>query len=360
MNAKGQRAKSEEQRAKSKETEIGGWRSEISSQKTSLLGSISPSRLRLRFFELQAERNCGCKATDFYLLLFPFATKNVLKISSKSELRNSRFKIALASHYRYGAVLLVVVLLAGFAHVPILREIASVLIVEDPLQKAGAIVALGGQTPFREIEAAELYREGWAPSVIIVADAPSAESEALQRLRIRKQQSWELSRDVLIQQGVPPAAIVIPKDEAVGTLEELQAVYKTLAGQRPGDDVRREGLGKAASAKREEQSVTVFGHLSVVAPNGAINAERDNASNATNAMDAEPNDVILVTSKYHTRRTRLIWHYVSGGRSQAIVRAAAGDPFDPSRWWQKRRDALSVAREYLGLANYYAGFPVKP
>jgi uncharacterized SAM-binding protein YcdF (DUF218 family) len=70
--------------------------------------------------------------------------------------------------------------------------------------------------------------------------------------------------------------------------------------------------------------------------------------------------VILVTSKYHTRRTRLTWNYVTGGRSQAIVRAASRDPFDPDRWWQQRSFALSVVREYLGLANYYAGFPIAP
>jgi uncharacterized SAM-binding protein YcdF (DUF218 family) len=68
--------------------------------------------------------------------------------------------------------------------------------------------------------------------------------------------------------------------------------------------------------------------------------------------------VILVTSKYHTRRTRLTWNYVTGGRSQPIVWAASGDPFDPDRWWHTRSYALSVVREYLGLANYYAGFPV--
>ena len=48
--------------------------------------------------------------------------------------------------------------LAGFGHVPVLREIASFLIVEDSLEPAAAIVPLGGQTPFREMEATKLYR----------------------------------------------------------------------------------------------------------------------------------------------------------------------------------------------------------
>ena len=33
-------------------------------------------------------------------------------------------------------------------------------------------------------------------------------------------------------------------------------------------------------------------------------------------------------------------------------------PMNPDDWWQTRRFALSVVREYLGLANYYAGFPI--
>jgi len=79
-----------------------------------------------------------------------------------------------------------------------------------------------------------------------------------------------------------------------------------------------------------------------------------------NKSEAQPLRVILVSSKYHTRRVRLTWNHVTGGQSQAIVRAAGRDPFDPNRWWQKRQYALSVAREYLARANYYAGFPVAP
>src|SRR5215510_13694032 len=108
------------------------------------------------------------------------------------------------------AVVLCAVLLGAFAGPSILRGMASFLIVEDPLGRAAAIVSLGGQTPFREIEAAKIYRAGWAPQVIIVRDAPSAESEALRELGIKRPQGWELSRAVLIQHGVPARAIVTP------------------------------------------------------------------------------------------------------------------------------------------------------
>jgi uncharacterized SAM-binding protein YcdF (DUF218 family) len=187
------------------------------------------------------------------------------------------------------AVLVAGLLLAGFASGPILRGIALFLIVEDPLEHAAAIVPLAGQTPFREMEAAKLYRAGWAPRVVIMRDAPNG-------------QAWELSREVLIRQGVPASAIVAITGKAGGTLEELQAVYS--------------------------------------------------------AMTSKDAPMILVTSKYHTRRTRLTWQHVTAGKSQPIVRAATGDPFDPNHWWHRRSFALSVIHEYFGLVYYYARFLV--
>jgi uncharacterized SAM-binding protein YcdF (DUF218 family) len=205
---------------------------------------------------------------------------------------------------RRAAILLLGIALVGVGAAPMFRGVASLLIVEDSPEHAAAIVSLGGKLPFREMEAAKLYREGWAPHVIIVRAAPSAEAEMLRALEIKSPQEWELSGEVLRQQGVPVSAIVIPQDEGIGTLEELQAAYAAIS------------------------------------------------------MKDAP--VILVTSKYHTRRTRLIWNYVTQGRSRPIVRAATGEPFDTERWWQTRRSALAVVREYLGLINYYVGFPITP
>jgi uncharacterized SAM-binding protein YcdF (DUF218 family) len=213
-------------------------------------------------------------------------------------------KLQSSRSFQCVAVLVAGLLLAGFAAASILRGIASLLIVEDPLERAAAIVSLGGQTPFREIEAAKLYREGWAPRVIIVREASSLESEALQELGITRRHGWELSRAVLIQKGVPANAVVVVAGKGGGTLEELQAVYS--------------------------------------------------------AMTSKDAAIILVTSNYHTRRTRLTWNYVSAGRSQPIVRAATGDPFHPNHWWHRRSFVLSVVREYLGLVNYYARFAVAP
>lgn len=199
---------------------------------------------------------------------------------------------------------LVAAVLLAFAHAPLLRAVASFLIVEDPLIPASAILALGGGTPFREMEAAKLYKAGWASQVIIFRDSGSEETRALEKLGVKVQEAWEVSRDVFIRLGVPTEAIRIAQIQTGGTLEEIKSVYDTL----------------------EEKDAPV----------------------------------LLVTSKIHTRRTRLTWNYVTHGRSLPIVRAASRDPFAPNRWWERRQFILSVIREYLGLIHFYAGFPIAP
>lgn len=190
-----------------------------------------------------------------------------------------------------------------FARGPVLHAMASVLIVQDPLEPAAVIVVLGGHFPIRALEAAELYRAGWAPRVVVTKGPPSDAADDLLELGIEPPAEWRLNRQVLQRMGVPPAAVVVTEAGVSGTLEELRSVFRSI---RPGRS-----------------------------------------------------PAILVTSKVHTRRVRLTWSYVTEGRSRPIVRAARRDPFDLARWWSQRRFALAVVREYLGLLNYLAGFPVE-
>ena len=218
---------------------------------------------------------------------------------------------------------------------------------------------MAGQTPFREMEAAKLYQAGWAPQIFVVREAVTDESQALKQLGIKKPQSWELSRGVLIQQGVPSSAIIIPEGDAVGTLEELQAVW---------DELRRRSWESEESVVRSDGSEAGGQKAAINNPREA-ESTKPSVNSVSSVVVNNPEirnpkseilPVILVTSKYHTKRTRLTWQYVTGGQSQPIVRAASHDPFDPERWWQQRSFVLSVVREYLGLANYYLGFPVTP
>jgi len=81
------------------------------------------------------------------------------------------------------------------------------------------------------------------------------------------------------------------------------------------------------------------------------------ADSMAKAKDAT---VIVVTSKPHTRRVRVLWNHLGAGRGQIIVRAVEADAFDAGHWWRSTHDALDVVREVLGLLNVWAGLPLKP
>jgi uncharacterized SAM-binding protein YcdF (DUF218 family) len=181
----------------------------------------------------------------------------------------------------------------------LLRLPAEFLVVDDALEPGAAIVVLAGGFPIRELEAAELHRNGVASRLILVPERQNRERE----LRAAGLQTTsELRRDFLAQHGVARTAVEILDGDAATTYDELLIVARSLL------------------------------------PSGR--------------------PIVLVTSKYHARRVGVIWRSISGDRVPAIVRTARHDPFAPDRWWRDSRSRYAVIREYLGLADAWIGFPV--
>lgn len=177
------------------------------------------------------------------------------------------------------------------------------LVVEDPLERADAIVVLSGGLPYRAIEAAKIFREGYAPEIWV--SHPIGPGQELEAMGIHYVGEESYSRDVLLHEGVPPASIQVFQSTIVDTEEEIREISEAL---------RRRGKTR----------------------------------------------VIMVTSPPHTRRVKTLWHRMVGAPPHAIVRAAFEDPYDAAHWWRKTGDALSVVRETLGLLNAWAGRPVRP
>ena len=174
---------------------------------------------------------------------------------------------------------------------------------EDPLIKCTAIVVLSGAMPERALQAAEIYREGYAPEVWITQ--PTEPKQTMSGLGVAFEGEEESSRRVLVHEGVPEKAIHILSPGIVNTADEIRVIADSL----------KRAQGTAA---------------------------------------------IVVTSKAHTRRVRALWNHLEAGRGQIIVRAAKTDSFDATHWWRSTRDALDVVREVLGLFNVWAGLPLKP
>lgn len=186
-----------------------------------------------------------------------------------------------------------------------LAHLGHWLVVEDRLERAEAIVVLGGGFPFRAVEGASLYAAGWAPEVWLLRSAAPAREAALARLGLAAISEDVGSRSILERLGVPASAIRVLDGRARNTVEEMRVVAARL-----GERVDR--------------------------------------------------PVILITSKPHTRRVRIAWGQVTGSRVRILVRAARDEPFDADHWWRTSGDALAVSREALGLLNAWAGFPVRP
>jgi uncharacterized SAM-binding protein YcdF (DUF218 family) len=64
--------------------------------------------------------------------------------------------------------------------------------------------------------------------------------------------------------------------------------------------------------------------------------------------------LLIVTSNFHTRRTRLLFHRALRGTGiQVLVQAAPPNfMFNPHDWWTRRRDSKTLLWEYQKLLFY--------
>jgi uncharacterized SAM-binding protein YcdF (DUF218 family) len=66
--------------------------------------------------------------------------------------------------------------------------------------------------------------------------------------------------------------------------------------------------------------------------------------------------VLLVSSKFHSRRSALIfrWALADLGRDVKVLSCPTPyDDFNAAAWWKSREDAKRVVMEYAKLANFY-------
>src|SRR5436853_5743021 len=94
------------------------------------------------------------------------------------------------------------------------------LVVEDPLGKARAVVVLSGAMPLRAIEAAKLYREGYAPAIRLTHSTEPGET--LKEIGIPFAGEDYYNKLVLIHEAVPPQAIHVLEPPIVNTADEIK------------------------------------------------------------------------------------------------------------------------------------------
>jgi uncharacterized SAM-binding protein YcdF (DUF218 family) len=209
-------------------------------------------------------------------------------------------KIFFTKQRLIGVAVIVAVASAG---VIAFRDAGRWLVRQDPIAGADAIVILSGGMPYRAEGAADLYRKKLAPEVWVTR--PESHAHELSEMGISYVGEADYSRQVLIRQGVPDAAVRILPDECINTEEEVDEIS-----------------GEMRSHKKSR--------------------------------------VIIVTSAPHTRRVRALWSKLVTGNQIAMIEAAPEDPFDGDHWWRNTRDAYAVVREFMGLMNAWTGLSVRP
>jgi len=165
------------------------------------------------------------------------------------------------------------------------------LVVGDPPAHADAIVVLAGSYPDRILEAVALYGDGLAPRILICRDPDTAAFRRLDEMGVHIPRPYDLNRMVAEQLGVPSSAIEVLARPGDSTYAEADVVL---------DEAVRRGYTK----------------------------------------------LLLVTSKYHTRRAADIYRFLTGGRIQIIVTPARYDDFQAEHWWRDRMSTRRLIIEY--------------
>jgi uncharacterized SAM-binding protein YcdF (DUF218 family) len=200
---------------------------------------------------------------------------------------------------RTGVILLVIVLLSALVYslrAPLLTGLANYLISTDtPLEKADMIFVLNGDYDTRPFYTSDLYQQGLAPIVTIA----QTESSPAERLGLVDNPT-DIAVEVMILRGVPVDKLLV-----LNTSEPVTSTF--------------------------DESRTLRQYVE------------------TNNIRS----VIMVTSAFHTRRSRWIFERELAGVQVELQVAGAPYPnFDASNWWQYEDGLINLNNEYIKLVFY--------
>lgn len=194
---------------------------------------------------------------------------------------------------------LVVVAVLGLA--VFLPFAGRLLVRQDPLAKADLVFVLAGTRVERWLEAVDLYKEGWAPRIVLSPGLTDPVEAHLRDRGVSYPREGDLARDAAIALGVPASAVSVLPGTVDNTAAEAAALKRSLAGT----DARR---------------------------------------------------VIVVTSGYHCRRARFAFRReFAGSAIEPVLRASRYSGVQPTRWWRSRSDIRYVMNELPKLVVYLAG-----
>jgi uncharacterized SAM-binding protein YcdF (DUF218 family) len=173
------------------------------------------------------------------------------------------------------------------------------LVAQDALERSDLILVLAGTRTERWLEGFDLYKEGWAPRIVLSPGMVDPIEAELQKRGVTYPREGDLARDAIVSLGVPADVVT-------------------------------------------------------VLPNGVDNTAAEAA--ALHMMFPDAKRIIVVTSPYHTRRTGFAFRReFKGAGVQVIVRSTRYSRSEPARWWRHRGDVRYIMTELPKYAAYMLG-----
>ncbi len=177
---------------------------------------------------------------------------------------------------------------------PLLRRVAELWIVDDPVTVGDAIIVLGGGLQTRPFAAAALYHQGYAPRVLLM----NVEQSPTTALGLTPTE-FDLTRKVLLDQGVPDSSLT-----AVG--ENLSSSYEEAVAVR--------NWARNTGAKR----------------------------------------LIILTDLFHTRRVSWLYSKMFRGTGiDILVVAVPGRKYSSANWWRAESGVLDFQSEIVKSLYYH-------
>jgi len=176
---------------------------------------------------------------------------------------------------------------------PLLTSAAGFLDVSEPPERVDYALVLGGEPNTRPFVAAALYRRHLAGKILLPVMKPARVAPEIEQVP-----SEVLSQRVLHHRGVPDTAILLLQDKVGDTRDEAEALALFLA-EHPGSSVA------------------------------------------------------VVTTMYHTRRTRGIFQKKVGNLARRLLFVAApAEDFDAGNWWRSEAGLTAYLTEYAKWIYY--------
>jgi uncharacterized SAM-binding protein YcdF (DUF218 family) len=190
---------------------------------------------------------------------------------------------------KWAGILMAVAIVLYSLRGKLLSGLARAWMINAPLVKSNAIVVLGGDPNSRAYEAARLYRDGWAPLILVM----NPKLQATDRLGITMSQGEMTWR--ILTNAVPVAAIQVRGTNLDSTFDEAVTVRKWM-------------------------------------------------------KETGANSVIIPTGPFHSRRVRWIFRKTLGDSAALTIRTIR--PETCNDWWQHESSLIDFQNETIKFAFY--------